>query len=341
MLRSGFALALGLALFFTASNSRADEIKRALFVLGIHMEQAEGVATEMIGESLKEKPGSVALVIRGLNNAIDVASVLKLPTEGMKTLLADVEAGRASFADIATRMAKMRLDMAATASKSINPGAGAFYIMGHHQSQAERLATGVVAFQREDKPGTNGLIERQLARMADATGGLMLTAKPVLDIQKKMGTPASFAEIAKDLGALRLAWDKELGAQPGFGGAVAGGKVILSTSGKLASTDPRDRLNKTKFARIHTIRVKAGQTVIIDLESGDGDPNTKPGFFDTYLRLEDMNNKVLGENDDVVSGKNYNSRIEFTAKEEGDYRIVVTSFRSEATGPYTLVVRTK
>src|SRR5262249_54634571 len=138
-----------------------------------------------------------------------------------------------------------------------------------------------------------------------------------------------------------LKWQDELGAQPGFGVAV--GKVIFTTSGKLTSQDAKDRVRTNSFAKVHTITLRKGQTVVIDLESGDGDPNPKPGFFDTYLRLEDSTMKQLAENDDISRGTNanYNSRIEFIVPSDGEYRMIVTSYAAGATGAYTLTVREK
>jgi hypothetical protein len=245
-----------------------------------------------------------------------------------------------TFADMASRMAKMRLDMQDTVAKTINPGAGAFMIMGFHESGGEGLAVGAKDFARADKPGTAALIERQLTRLADGAPGVGLDVKSVLAIQDSFNKGATFADLATQFEKLRLKWQDDLGKQPGFG-AVAGGKVIFSTTGKLATTDPKDTLRKDMYAKVHVMAFKAGQTVIIDLESGDGDPNTKPGFFDTFLRLEDPAGKEIAFNDDAVPGKNYNSRIEFTFTQDGNYRVIVTTYRAGATGPYSLTIRQK
>jgi hypothetical protein len=73
----------------------------------------------------------------------------------------------------------------------------------------------------------------------------------------------------------------------------------------------------------------AGKTYVIDLSSAK---------FDTYLRLEDDNGKLLAENDDI-SPANPNSRLIFTAPRDGSYRIVATSFQQRGTGTYSLIVR--
>jgi hypothetical protein len=47
---------------------------------------------------------------------------------------------------------------------------------------------------------------------------------------------------------------------------------------------------------------------------------------------------LLAENDDI-SPQNLNSRIIFTPKQDGMYRIVATSFRREGRGQYSMTVR--
>jgi len=62
--------------------------------------------------------------------------------------------------------------------------------------------------------------------------------------------------------------------------------------------------------------------------------------FDTFLRLEDAKKKVVAENDDIdTRANNLNSRLAFTPKEAGAYRIVATSFEQRGVGAYTLVIR--
>ena len=45
--------------------------------------------------------------------------------------------------------------------------------------------------------------------------------------------------------------------------------------------------------------------------------------------------KLLAEYDDIVPDQNLNSRVVFTAKEDGTYRIVATSFEQQGVGSYT------
>jgi hypothetical protein len=75
--------------------------------------------------------------------------------------------------------------------------------------------------------------------------------------------------------------------------------------------------------------ILAGKSYVLDLESSR---------FDAYLRLENNTGKVLSENDDI-SPENDNSRLIFSAKRTGVYRIVATSAQHRGAGGYTLTIR--
>jgi tetratricopeptide (TPR) repeat protein len=79
----------------------------------------------------------------------------------------------------------------------------------------------------------------------------------------------------------------------------------------------------------HELKMTAGTTYSIDMISTQ---------FDTYLRVEDAKKKMLAENDDIAPN-DLNSRIVFTAREDGVYRIIATSFQQRGRGAYTLVIR--
>src|SRR5207249_303144 len=243
-------LLIGLLVLASAPAVRGDEVKRSLFVLGIHMGGAEGVAVQFDGKPTKDHPGAIALMKRNLSWSMDVADALKLASTGLKALLDDVERDKTTFADMAKRLGDMRLEMQANAAKSINPGAAAFFIMGVHQSGAEGVALGARDFRRENKPGTSALIARQLRWMIEGTDTVKVSLKPVLDIQDAFDRGASFADLAAQFERLRLKWQDELGAQPGFGAA---GKVLVSTGGKLTDADPRDRVRKDSYAKVHVV----------------------------------------------------------------------------------------
>jgi tetratricopeptide (TPR) repeat protein/tRNA A-37 threonylcarbamoyl transferase component Bud32 len=88
-------------------------------------------------------------------------------------------------------------------------------------------------------------------------------------------------------------------------------------------------LTNSEKSKVHELEMKIGKTYILELESS---------AFDTFLKLEDAKRKLVVQNDDI-SEYNRNSRIVFTAKEGGVYRMVATSFQQSGSGAYTLTVR--
>jgi tetratricopeptide (TPR) repeat protein len=88
-------------------------------------------------------------------------------------------------------------------------------------------------------------------------------------------------------------------------------------------------LSSKEFNQTYDVKLAAGKTYIIDMESPE---------FDCYLKLLDHKQAVVKENDDVAPG-NLNSRIIYTPKTNGDFQIVATSFQGQGTGAYTLTIR--
>ena len=115
------------------------------------------------------------------------------------------------------------------------------------------------------------------------------------------------------------------------------GKEVLRLRDKLTDKEPLDANNRP--FKVHTVQLEGGRPCVISLESPKG-----PGYFDTFLRVEDNNGKMLAENDD--SGVDMNSMVVFTPQETGTFRIVAKSFFQAGgpgpqtpTGNYLLVVR--
>jgi S1-C subfamily serine protease len=115
------------------------------------------------------------------------------------------------------------------------------------------------------------------------------------------------------------------------------GNEVLRLRDKLTDNEPLDANNRP--FKVHTVQLEAGRPCVISLESPKG-----PGYFDTFLRVEDNAGKMLAENDD--SGVDMNSMVVFTPQETGTYRIVAKSFFAPGaeglltpTGNYLLVVR--
>lgn len=83
--------------------------------------------------------------------------------------------------------------------------------------------------------------------------------------------------------------------------------------------------------RVWRLQMKKNQTVRIDL-SAEG--------FDTYLEVFTRDAlKPLAENDDVGIGTSTNSRLMFTAPEDGVYYVAASRILGNASGPYEIVVR--
>ncbi|MBM3992649.1 MAG: hypothetical protein FJ303_00605 [Planctomycetes bacterium] len=97
--------------------------------------------------------------------------------------------------------------------------------------------------------------------------------------------------------------------------------------GVLTPGDPLDRVRTSMFHVVHTYPMKKGTRYQIDLTSQ----------WDNYLRLENAQGVQLAQDDD--GGGFPNARIIFDAPEDGWYRIIVTSYTPQASGPYTLRVK--
>ncbi len=96
-------------------------------------------------------------------------------------------------------------------------------------------------------------------------------------------------------------------------------------AGTLAQGDRT--LNSGEFVDTHTLQFRPGEAVRLRLASSS---------FDTYLLLRSPSGRQQ-DNDDHVSGST-NSGIDIPSAEAGNYQVMVTSYRSGETGPYTLRV---
>jgi hypothetical protein len=127
-------------------------------------------------------------------------------------------------------------------------------------------------------------------------------------------------ELDKLAGEQRANWQK-------FWTQVA----ALSKQARLAfsQTEHQGQLSDKEREQTVPLKMTAGKTYIIDMSSAQ---------FDTYLRLEDDKGEVLAKNDSI-SPENLNSRIIFNCKEDGNYRIVATSFQQAGRGAFVLIIR--
>jgi AhpC/TSA family len=97
---------------------------------------------------------------------------------------------------------------------------------------------------------------------------------------------------------------------------------------KFSKDDPRDK-ERGGPSQVHLVSMKAGKIYTIDMVSKD---------LDSYLRLLDGKGNQLDEDDD--SGGNLNARIIFNCAKDGEYKVVCTTFGPDASGGYTLTVKT-
>ena len=127
-----------------------------------------------------------------------------------------------------------------------------------------------------------------------------------------------------------------------YGGASASiyrkAQLKQELPGSLTKGMAKDSERKNCYARAYPFNFESGKIYTLDLVSGDGKRGPhNPGYFDTWLRIEDASGKALASNDD--GGEGFNARIVFTATTVGPVRLIVTSYGSEATGSYVLTVR--
>ncbi|MBI3408547.1 MAG: DUF4339 domain-containing protein [Planctomycetes bacterium] len=113
---------------------------------------------------------------------------------------------------------------------------------------------------------------------------------------------------------------------------IVAGKEVFRVQNKLSPGDAFDKRRANSYCKIHTFRMNAGKTYVIDLM-------TNIQGFDPYLRLEDSQGKQLAEDDD--GGGFPNARIFFTPAQDDDYRLIATTFGDRQSGSYTLTVREK
>lgn len=157
------------------------------------------------------------------------------------------------------------------------------------------------------------------------------------DWNRRASGGEGFGSLVTFSGTILKQWQDDFMKAPGWTGGLAG-KVVARFSGSLTKSDPQDRERKGRHCKVHQVRLQAGATYVFDLESGNGRPGPhNPGYFDTWLRLEDAAGRTLINNDD--GGEGLNARIRFSPTQGGTFRLVVTSYRTGATGNYALIVR--
>jgi hypothetical protein len=110
-------------------------------------------------------------------------------------------------------------------------------------------------------------------------------------------------------------------------GSAEGSRIQLGVpvAGRLGSGDAT--LTSGEFSDAYIIEARAGQAFAVDLSSA---------AFDPYLLVRGPGN--FREDNDDFNDQRDRARVEFSAPEDGVYRIVATSYRSGEEGAYRLLV---
>ncbi|MCI0682674.1 MAG: trypsin-like peptidase domain-containing protein [Gemmataceae bacterium] len=168
-----------------------------------------------------------------------------------------------------------------------------------------------------------GLVaEAALTILSEAGAGPMVVySESTYELTRDVGNPHKIA---------RLKPGTPLPIDPSLIAPVAKGKVLLDVQGTVMMGDPVAKLAPFGRFKVHTIALKAGVRYVIEMGGA------VPLQFDPFLRLEDAKGQELAVDDD--SGGNLNSRIVYTPKTDGDYRIIATVFEPQQLGAYTLTV---
>jgi tetratricopeptide (TPR) repeat protein len=105
-------------------------------------------------------------------------------------------------------------------------------------------------------------------------------------------------------------------------------QLLKQAGGSLNTTRLQGNLKDESHQQTHDHKLEAGIAYVIDMRSA---------AFDTYLKLLDAKGTLIADNDDIAPN-DLNSRIIFTPKESGTFRIVATSYQERGRGPYTLTI---
>ena len=103
--------------------------------------------------------------------------------------------------------------------------------------------------------------------------------------------------------------------------------ILQTTSAQLSSEDESITSIYTRQGDRHTFSGKAGQNILINLESDD---------FDTFVILQNERGETIAENDDTEGS---NSTIRVTLPENGTYQVLATTFNEGSMGAYRLIVQ--
>lgn len=130
-------------------------------------------------------------------------------------------------------------------------------------------------------------------------------------------------------GEQATAWGQDETRSIPRGATLKRDEDMFAVEDRLTAEDvQRTFLLKNKPAKYHRLELNKGQRIQIDLKSKD---------FDAYVMIADRRGQVLDQNDD--GGADGNSRLIFTPRETGVYKLIATAFAGGKFGKYQLTVR--
>jgi tetratricopeptide (TPR) repeat protein len=179
------------------------------------------------------------------------------------------------------------------------------------------------AFRQQARSWLESALSRHAASVkSDRLDGCLLAAQQ-LSYWRKASSLAGIRD-AKELERLpeeeRKAWQK-LWADVSL--------VLQDAERRFSETRVNSRLLAEEENKVHQVELKAGRTYLLDLESAD---------FNTLLKLQDEKGKLMARSE-LVGEESTSSRLVFTPKTDGVYRLVVSSDWVGETGGYTLRLR--
>ncbi len=121
-----------------------------------------------------------------------------------------------------------------------------------------------------------------------------------------------------------------LGSSTELRAQVPKNKTLLNVTDDITVKDSLDRVLRNSYCKTYTVKMMPGNTYVIDHMSSN---------FDCYLRLEDERGNNLAQDDD--GGQGLNSRIVFTPRAQGTYRVIATTLGGRQVGRFTLTVNLK
>jgi len=320
--------------------ARADVRKEQVYILGIHLGNANGTLYGLrtsYDTSKRAHPVGVPLLHRQFRWSIDLAKALNLPTADLEALDRDLE--KLEFSDMNKRLQPILLSYRAALAKEYVPQATSVFNLGLELT----MAGGAVRRALNDLPDRREPFRKLTVTLANAmvtnitTNKLEATVSLASDLSKRAGGGTDFNSLETFIGQILKRWQEDFRNAPGWSTA-GGGVVVANFRGSLTTVNSKDRERKASYSTVHSATLRSGATYVIDLESGNGRAGS-PGYFDVWLRIEDAAGRTLLNNDD--GGEGFNARATFRPTVSGTYRLVVTTYYSGATGNYTLTVRQK